>query len=644
MKLDFKDLPLEKIFLVLTITGIFGAYSLSYYLHNGISPLLFVETSVLWVPILLAFICLYFLYRSGFDLPEDNIFVSKSQYLQKIVFVFLLTLSILSCALNPYRPWYYFLLIALMFSIIFVQIFSKPLNSHLILFEIVLTLLNLIFSQTLNYQYYFGGTDILDHVSWSEFVLVSGGVPPFEFAGFYTFFPLFQVYNAVGALLTGAEMKILYFLLAGITYCAGIIFLYVILRNSQIHEQIALLSCLLFATFAYIIHFGTYMITRSVAAVGFLFLIFLYLKLVRSRHLLFQFSALLLLYFVFIMLVHHVSIIHILPLFALFILFSALVIPDIVQRYKVLPIFIIIVGSYWMYVSWIFLRELIQKRLDLHFYENIALSPSWGIERKFVSDTLAGTLNYIWMNLDTGIFLFFYIVGVSYILYKKKPAYGMVYLALSILTIPFFLPTPLQSIWQLEFVMGFGRLVLFAGPFMVIIMAFGVYTIVNHIYQKNSGRLFVLILAVFFFFSLFSNITWVNAGDSLDLNTYESATHFDTTDIAAFVFLDNFLDPGSDISSDITRKQAIWGKSFPEWEKYGIRHFTTHNIYNFEDITKLDSYFLFPRYEFYEQGGLVFYNTVFTPSEHHVDILEKSLDDQDKVYSSGSNELYYSIR
>jgi hypothetical protein len=507
----------------------------------------------------------------------------------------------------------------------------------------MLTLLNLTFSQTLNYPFYFGGTDILDHISWSQFIVVSGKIAPVEYAGFYNFFPLFHIYNAIGTLFTGTEIKILYFLLNGIIFCLGILFLYLIFKNSMFHEQIALLGCLLFSTSAVTIYFGTYMITRSIALIGFLFILYLYLKLIRNQKFVLQFFVLLLICFVFLLLVHHVSILQILPLFALLIICSAIINSETKQNFKVLIVFIFIAVCYWFYIAWTLLKDLIQQRLDLQFYDHVALSPSWGIENKIVADTLFGTLNYIKSYFDIGLFIFFYFIGVSYILYKKKPAYGLIFSIITIITLPFYIPTPLQSIWQLSFTMGFDRLQLIVEPFMAIMMAFGVYIIVKYTNTINKNKYFILVLAIFFLFSFFSNISIVNAGDSLDLfPNPPSSTHFDKVDLATFSFLNSYLNSGSKISSDTNREVYLGDLSFVGWEQYNIKHFTVFSIHDLNDITNEDSYFLYPKDEFDNRGALVFYNTVFKFSEQNANFLEMLLNDQNKIYSSQSNELYYS--
>ena len=81
------------------------------------------------VPGLLAAIFVWNLYRNGEKYPETLILMQPHRKLFQILFVVLFALSLLALYFSPTRPWYYFVLLTLLFCCIFLQIFSDTLKT-----------------------------------------------------------------------------------------------------------------------------------------------------------------------------------------------------------------------------------------------------------------------------------------------------------------------------------------------------------------------------------------------------------------------------------------------------------------------------------------------------------------------------------
>jgi hypothetical protein len=104
--------------------------------------------------------------------------ISLSQRTSVLTFVVLYILSIMFLFLDTTRTIYYFATVTLIYVLILNQIFSRSSSQSIILAELFLSSLNLIYSVTLKYALYFGGTDIMSHLFLSQVTYLSGHVAP----------------------------------------------------------------------------------------------------------------------------------------------------------------------------------------------------------------------------------------------------------------------------------------------------------------------------------------------------------------------------------------------------------------------------------------------------------------------------------
>ena len=132
-----------------------------------------------------------------------------------------------------FRPWYYFLCVSVAFTILVVQallIEFKPWNVAFYLFKVILL------SLTLRAGRFFAfptipGCDIHVHLTFAEYILDFGYIPPFEVADKYAITPLWHIYEAVHMMMFDGGMAQSLFFLASTILVAITILIYSISKN-----------------------------------------------------------------------------------------------------------------------------------------------------------------------------------------------------------------------------------------------------------------------------------------------------------------------------------------------------------------------------------------------------------------------------
>ena len=173
--------PLAIIFaVVFTFLWMFAAGKLGYALRGLFTG----------IPAILSCLFILFIYKKDVSLHDIDAFPSLNikslTYLFGIFYIGSVVVLLLS---QGSRPPYYFVFILVLYLSVFLQIFSKNVNPSLILVESFLIMVNLIYSVTLNYDFYFGTTDILPHIFLSELTAMSGKTIPTSLSD-YAYFPL----------------------------------------------------------------------------------------------------------------------------------------------------------------------------------------------------------------------------------------------------------------------------------------------------------------------------------------------------------------------------------------------------------------------------------------------------------------------
>ena len=250
------------------ITGVIFTYSIGR-LDYAVRGLIYI------IPGILIMVILWIFYRKGEKLPDSLLLVKTHGNLFPILFVFLYSISLLALYFSPYLPWYYFVLITALYCLVFLQIFSDTLKPSLVLFEMSLVTGNIIFGLQLKYPFFFGATDIIPHLYYSTIIFLSGHTIPLDLDPTYAWFPLYHIFVAEGTNLLGIEIKYVLILLTSLCFYFTGLGLFLLFRHITKNIQISLLMCLVFSTTPVVIEYSTYVVTRVMAFIGFVFFLYL---------------------------------------------------------------------------------------------------------------------------------------------------------------------------------------------------------------------------------------------------------------------------------------------------------------------------------------------------------------------------------
>ncbi|MGA2121746.1 MAG: hypothetical protein ABSG49_06840 [Methanoregula sp.] len=485
-------------------------------------------------------------------------------------------------------------------------------------------------------------TDTLDHITWSNYIFLTGHILPADYNALYANFPLYHILVAMSSHLTNLNVKMSLFFIMGLIFVGTIWFVYLFLFFTIKNKQISLLSCLVYANFTIVVFYGSYMITRALAFVGFIIMLYLVFKISQEKRYRRHYILLIIPVFVFLVTVHPVSLPQFLLIMAVMLACVYLFCQDRINDFSILAVLVIIFIAYWMYVSLDLASALTDERLRSITVEGIfnAKDPTYALMTK--KEGIAEIVYYITHNIQIGIFMLFGLFGLGYAFYRKKPVFAVIFAVFSICMIPFFVPTPLNSIYLIDQILGFYRFSLYIAPFMALIMAAGILFLLQ-IRMKNERSRYILWLAIFCFFAVFSvlSLTSVSvAGDSQDLWPNYSSTYFNNEDLQSFSFFEIALQNGDMIISDFFVDSYLRTENYPGLNKIDLKYFHHILIPSPNQIDQIPGYIFYRKGEFYHKGVLSFGQIYFIFSPGNAQLIEFKLNSQEKIYSSGSNELF----
>ncbi|MGA2162783.1 MAG: hypothetical protein ABSG28_11415 [Methanoregula sp.] len=486
-------------------------------------------------------------------------------------------------------------------------------------------------------------TDTLAHISWSNYIFITGHLLPTDYSALYSNFPLYHITIAVSSHLLNLDIQTSLFLITGLIFIGTILFVYLIFLFAIKNKQISLLSCLIYANFSIVVFYGSYMITRALAFVGFLIMLYLVFRIAQEKQSRRLYIILVIPLFIFLVTVHPVSLPQFLIILTVMLVCIYLFCRNRINDFSILILLIIIFFAYWMEVSINLANILADEQLRQVSIEAVfnAKDPTLTLLTK--TEGITDILNYIVNNIPLGIFFLFGLLGIGYVLYRKKPLFAVILAVFSICMIPFFIPTPLQSNYIINQILGFYRFSLFIAPFMALIMAFGIFFVIQvQITSKKITFLLVLItIGLFFIFSILSLTTVNVAGDSRDLWPNYPTTYFTTNDLSSFSFWDIYIPNGAPIVSDSFVYASLQGKTFSALKDIQLKYYQRILIQSIENIDQNDGYIFYRKGEFYNKGTLNFQNDYVQYSRQNAQTIEFKLNKQEEIYSSGSNELFF---
>jgi hypothetical protein len=596
---------------------------ITIFLHKDIYAL---YGLIIGIPILAAVLIILKIQKSDLDITDSNLLFSFNQKSLIYIFFITFTISFIITLLSAKMTSLFLILIALLYCVILIQIFSKNPSPSVIISEMVLTLIILIYTTTLTSSYYFGLTDIIPHASMANITSLTGHVISLDSSG-YAYFPLYHIWVASGSMITGFNSYQTIIILTCPVFAISVIFIYFLFNRIIKNQQIALLTCLLYSSASVVVFYGTYVVTRTMAFLGFIILLYLLYNAkvteIKNRQLIFKSLAILI--SVFIILVHQVSTPMIL-LILIILLFCEWIVSQ--QKYITINftfLFISIFISYWLFYAYSFTSFLITSRLTPEKFE----TPSFIVLQHQTPAQIFFT-----NNVHMIIFLFFGIIGILFIL-RKKISYISVFGLFALITIFLYIPSPLQTLWQTIKLLRFDRFQLLIIPFMVLMMAWGIWVVLSYLKQnKISLKIISFIILLYFFIYSCSSIGLIQYEENPSIRF-----SFKADELVGFNFIQKNIPSDSYIISDYFSS------------KYFEQFFFSTPITDIKRLSLFRGYFVIPKKQFLtngleflkddelnSEGGIYSY----PPTIENVNNLYRDLYFTNQIYSSNSIEVYFS--
>ncbi|MGM0771045.1 MAG: hypothetical protein ACQESU_05495 [Halobacteriota archaeon] len=545
-------------------------------------------------------------------------------------FGILLNVSIVILLLIPFRPWYYFLLILILYSLIFTQIFSKDANALVILSEITILMACIICGMTLKYPLYFGWTDTLLHLYAANITYLSGHTIPVSYSTLYANFPLYHILISESSYLLGLDLKTALFMVSIPFYVALIGFVYKFFTLTTRDSRISLLTCLIYSVTSVVIFYGAYAITRAAAYIGFLTMIYLiYMGYGQKKAAIYRTLAIFV--GIFIILVHQVSIIQMAVLILILMVCERIASNKIYISNNYFLLLNVTFVGYWIYGAYAFTQSLIESHIRPEYMETpvVRSTVQAGNEWSFLAS-----------HIDSSIFLFFALIGIGYLLWNKNKGYARVFSLFALSTLVLYTPNPIQLLWQSMDLFRFDRFMLMLAPFMAFVMSAGILTLIYYMASKNikMRSAFMIVLILFSIFSFYSIIS--NAEDSNYFKSDTNRKHFIEEELIGYDHVTGHVPFGSTIYADYETSRYFTQEEYEESDALGLPYYESDIINAYEGIPDYEGYILIREKQFLDTKLSFEEGDYFPTSENQIqlNVYEQR---NNKIYSNNAVELYF---
>jgi len=591
---------------------------------------------IIAIPSIASAIILYDVYKNETEFENINVSFGLTQkqlaYLFFIVYFSSLTVVFISST----RTWLYLSLVSLLYLIILLQTFSTGFNSRFILLQVILCMLNFIYSVTFKYPLYFGGTDILAHIFMSQVTYISGHIIPEELSIGYANFPLFHILVSQTSYLLGLDIKTSYFLISAPIFALSVFFVYLFFLGTIENVKLSLLTVILYSNLSVVVYYGMYVITRTLAFIGFVMLLYIISKNKNETKHKTTFRYIGILFTIFIILVHQVSSPQILLIILLLLLSEKFIwyFTNLNEKYwtsTYILLFVVIFLGYWIYLAYSFTDMVLTTTFDS------VTSDSIQIERSVVS---GNEWIFLYSNIDVLVLTFFILIGIGVIFWKYSNNYSSVFALASLLFLPLYLPNPLQTLWQTMSLLQFNRFMLLASPFMAFSMASGVFFLYNFLRIKQIKSLHISLLIVTLLM-IFIIPPLIYNNPEVSSNT--DRKYFTSEELDGLSYVIKYIPNDSNLYSDYYIKRYFCQKEFNDSYELGLPYYNAQTIRSIDNISP-KGYFILNNKAFFERGlnldpSSRFYLTKNDLSEWNKLSLE--LNKKNKIYCSACISTFY---
>jgi len=370
------------------------------------------------------------------------------------------------------------------------------------------------------------------------------------------------------------------------------------------------------------------------AFIGFVFFLFLAHKQIQTSKWL-SFSALTLLFSLYLILVHQVSILQILVLLILFFILELVVNDYFVIKTKTLTLIILTFSAYWLYTSAQFTGRI------------LTTAESASTTGPQIKPQIAG-YEYIFLqeNISTAILIFFVILGAGYLCWAYKGKYISIFALFVLCMSPLYFPSPITASKIAMSVLRTDRFSLLLSPFFAFIIAIGLLLVLHILFKNKYTQKIALIFGVLIFSYLcFSALTDYNATDSKDLSS-RSRVYFTESEMDAFNYIPVFVKYNSTISTDLTSGRMFNREFFSETKALNVPSFeSTSSLKSDENaftFSKGENVFFILRNQELEEHGLEFQSSprpgwhavMYDPTNDNLLKFSHMVDESQKIYDN----------
>jgi hypothetical protein len=471
---------------------------------------------------------------------------------------------------------------------------------------------------------------------------LSGHTIPADLDYSYANFPLYHILMAEGAMFTGLDMRTTLSVGTALVYSSIIVALYYIFDKAIIDKRVALLACLAFAFNSTVLFYGAYMVTRVMAFVGFIFMLYCLYKrelpekddpkaLERDSGKNIAFHALAVLMAAFIILVHQVSVVQMSALMLVLLLCEWALCNRHYIGVKFYALFNVLFTAYWLYVAYDFTRAVLEKQFS---QENFAGGLS--ISSNIVP---VDALSFLATNLDMSFFLFFALVGIGYVAWTERKKYAPVLCLFALACLLLYVPNPIQTLWQTMKLFRFDRFVLLLSPFMAFAMGAGVYIVFKYL---NAIKMPVIacVLAIAVLFGGYA----LASSDLKYVLLDQPREYFNGVELDSFAFINGHVPYSSQLFSDYYGARFFKSEvSFSLSDALGLPYYHTYTFLN----ASMGDY---PGYKIIRYKELQDKGLYLGPDDKDVydlttagdrDMIISSLQPDNMFYSNGYINAYY---
>jgi hypothetical protein len=569
---------------------------------------------------------------------ENRAFFPYSQRSLSKIFCILFILSYILLVLNLDRPWYYFPVVIAMYAVILLQILSEGTSETLVIAELILANVNLAFGVVLKYPYYFGYTDIFRHEFMTRVTYLSHHIIPGDLAYDYSNFPLFHISGAMNTYLLGLDIKTSMFLTNSIAFAFLALFIFVLFRKTIPNRRVLLLTCLVFSLLTEVVTNSMYVITRTMAFIGFILLLSVfYLSYKQENKIVFY--AISLIFGLYIILVHQVSITQFVILWGILVVCEWL---GRSERYYVKNDFLIFIVvlfmSYW-YLSpaYEFVQRLVLSRVAEIHLQALVMSSTIAVGNQF---------SYLFEHIDTSIIIFFIFLGIEYLLLVRKQGYGVVFALFGLAAAVFYIPNPVQTLYDVMVLFRTDRIFLFICPFLALLIAWGFYVLLSVLVARRASRTYYGAVALGILVSLaFFSICYHNAQDSDSFPWQYPHKHFDGIEMDGLTYAVGNLPHGSYIISDYDSQRFLNIPKFNGSDALDLPYFRSYVI-NSRQLAQGNVKYIVYREEEFLRYGLIFQsekgdmNYFYLSTGDNMMGLTSYLDRKQKIFSNRGVSIY----